>query len=269
LATTCSLILGLAIYFSWNDRINLDNGKSFSVSEVTKRPVVYDDGCHVNNGETVSPDCRYGSKGADKKIVLFGDSHAAQWFPALEKLASEKNFELISLTKSACPAPAVLKIDSGEYKNSDCSAWRQNSIKRIAKEKPYAVIFTGFQHFQIPEQYSSRKQWWQEGQRKTLLALRGNTRHIIYLTDTPHPEQDIPSCLAGGIISKCNDSKPSEPISIPGLKTINPTPWLCNTKCSSIIDGIVAYRDSSHISRLMSAELATPLGNALRQIGVF
>ena len=269
LATTCSLILGTVIYFSWNDRINLDNGKSFSVSEVTKRPIVYDDGCHVNNGETVSPDCRYGSKGADKKIVLFGDSHAAQWFPALEKLASEKNFELISLTKSACPAPAVLKIDSGEYKNADCSAWRQNSIKRIAKEKPYAVIFSGFQHFQIPEQYSSRKQWWQEGQRKTLSALRGNARHIIYLTDTPHPEQDIPSCLAGGIVSKCNDSKPSEPISIPGLKTIDPTPWLCNTKCPSIIDGIVAYRDASHISRLMSAALATPLGNSLRQVGVF
>ena len=269
LTTTCSLILGTAIYFSWNDRINLDNGTSFSVSEVTKRPVVYDDRCHVNNGETVSPDCRYGSKGADKKIVLFGDSHAAQWFPALEKLASDKNFELISLTKSACPAPAVVKINSGEYKNADCSAWRQNSLKRIAKEKPYAVIFSGFQHFQIPEQYSSRRQWWQEGQRKTFSALRGNARHIIYLTDTPHPEQDIPSCLAGGIVAQCNDSKPSEPISIPGLKTINPTPWLCNTKCSSIVDGIVAYRDGSHISRLMSAALATPLGNALRQVGVF
>jgi hypothetical protein len=256
------------IYFSWNDRIKLDDGTSFSVSEVTKRPIVYDDGCHVNNGETQSPDCTYGEKGAKRKIVLFGDSHAAQWFPALEEIAGKENFELISLTKSACPGPAVLKVDSGEYKNADCFAWRENSFKRIEELKPYAVIFSGFQHFQIPNGYSSRREWWQEGQRKTFKALQGHARHIIYLTDTPHPEQDIPNCLAGGVIAQCNDTEPSEPISIPGLKSINPTSWLCDGECKSVINGIVAYRDGSHISRLMSASLAGQLQVALRRVGV-
>lgn len=267
-ATIFSLILGVAIYLSWNDRVNLDNGTTFSISEVTKRPIIYDDNCHVNNGQTVSPECRYGVKGAPRKVVLFGDSHAAQWFPALEKLAQERNFELISLTKSACPAPAVLKIDSGEYKSAECSAWRKNSLQRIAQLQPYAVIFSGFQHFQIPNGYSSRREWWQEGQRKTFKSLKRNARHIIYLTDTPHPQQDIPSCLAGGVISQCNDTQPSEPISISGLKSINPTPWLCEDKCSSIVNGIIAYRDGSHISRLMSASLAEPLGLALQRLNV-
>jgi peptidoglycan/LPS O-acetylase OafA/YrhL len=268
LATALSLALGTVIYFSWNDRIKLDDGTSFSVSEVTKRPIVYDDGCHVNNGETQSPDCTYGEKGAKRKIVLFGDSHAAQWFPALEEIAGKENFELISLTKSACPGPAVLKVDSGEYKNADCFAWRENSFKRIEELKPYAVIFSGFQHFQIPNGYSSRREWWQEGQRKTFKALQGHARHIIYLTDTPHPEQDIPNCLAGGVIAQCNDTEPSEPISIPGLKSINPTSWLCDGECKSVINGIVAYRDGSHISRLMSASLAGQLQVALRRVGV-
>jgi peptidoglycan/LPS O-acetylase OafA/YrhL len=268
LATAFSLALGTVIYFSWNDRIKLDDGTSFSVSEVTKRPIVYDDGCHVNNGEVQSPDCTYGEIGAKRKIVLFGDSHAAQWFPALEDIAKRENFELISLTKSACPGPAVLKVDSGEYKNADCFAWRENSFQRIEKLKPYAVIFSGFQHFEIPNGYSSRREWWQEGQRKTFKALEGNARHIIYMTDTPHPEQDIPNCLAGGVIEQCNDTKPSEPISIPGLKSINPTSWLCDEECKSVINGIVAYRDGSHISRLMSASLAGQLKVALRRVGV-
>ncbi len=268
LATALSLALGTVIYFSWNDRIKLDDGTSFSVSEVTKRPIIYDDGCHVNNGETQSPDCTYGERGAKRKVVLFGDSHAAQWFPALEEIAKKENFELISLTKSACPGPAVLKIDSGEYKNADCFAWRENSLRRIAELKPYAVILSGFQHFQIPNGYSSRREWWQEGQRKTFKALQGHARHIIYLTDTPHPEQDIPNCLAGGVIAQCNDTKPSEPISIPGLKSINPTSWLCDGECKSVINGIVAYRDGSHISRLMSASLAAKLQVALQRVGV-
>ena len=268
LATAFTLVLSSAIYLSWNDRVKLDNGTSFSISEVTKRPIIYDDDCHVNNDETVSPACIYGRIGSKKKVVLFGDSHAAQWFPALEKLANQENFELISLTKSACPGPAVFKVDSGEYKNEDCFAWRKNSLNRIAKLKPYAVIFSGFQHFQIPGGYSSRREWWQEGQAKTFKALQGNAQHVIYLTDTPHPQQDIPSCLAAGQISKCNDTEPSEPISIPGLKSINPTSWLCDTKCSSIVNGIVAYRDGSHISRLMSASLSEPLGKALARLGV-
>jgi peptidoglycan/LPS O-acetylase OafA/YrhL len=267
-ATAASLVMGAAIYLSFNDEIKLDNGRSYSVSELIKRPVIYDDDCHVNNGETVSPECTYGERGAKRKIVLFGDSHAAQWFPALEQLANENNFELISLTKSACPGPAVEKVDSGEYKNSDCFAWRDNSLERIAKLKPYAVIFSGFQHFQVPAGYSSRREWWQAGQKRTLNSLRGNASHIVYITDTPHPQQDIPACLAGGMISDCDDSKPSEPISIPGLKVVNPTPWLCADKCSSVINGNVAYRDGSHISIAMSESLAQPLGQSLKRLGV-
>jgi peptidoglycan/LPS O-acetylase OafA/YrhL len=267
-ATAASLVMGAAIYLSFNDRIDLDNGRSYSVSELIKRPVIYDDNCHVNNGQTVSPECSYGDRGAKKKIVLFGDSHAAQWFPALERLANENNFELISLTKSACPGPAVEKVDSGEYKNADCFAWRDNSLERIAKLKPYAVIFSGFQHFQVPDGYSSRREWWQAGQRRTLDSLRGNATHIVYITDTPHPKQDIPACLAGGVISDCDDSERSEAISIPGLKAVNPTPWLCSDKCSSVINEQVAYRDGSHISIAMSESLAQPLGVALRRLGV-
>ena len=267
-ATAVSLALGASIYFSFDDRITLDNGLSYSVSEMIKRPVIYDDSCHVNNGETLSPECTYGERGSKKKIVLFGDSHAAQWFPALERLANEYKFELISLTKSACPGPAVQKVDSGEYKNADCFAWRDNSFDRIAELKPYAVIFSGFQHFEVPDGYSTRREWWQAGQRRTLDALRGNATHIVYITDTPHPQQDIPACLAGGVISDCDDTERSEPISIPGLKAINPTPWLCTSKCSSVINELVAYRDGSHISIAMSESLTQPLSAALKRLGV-
>jgi hypothetical protein len=267
-ATAVSLVLGFAIYFSFDDRITLDNGRSYSVSEMIKRPVIYDDNCHVNNGQTLSPECTYGQRGAKKKIVLFGDSHAAQWFPALERLANEYRFELISLTKSACPGPAVQKVDSGEYKNADCFAWRDNSFDRIAELKPYAVIFSGFQHFEVADGYSTRREWWQAGQRRTLDALRGNATHILYITDTPHPQQNIPACLAGGVIADCDDTERSEPISIPGLKAINPTPWLCTSKCSSVINELVTYRDGSHISIAMSESLTQPLSAALKRLGV-
>jgi peptidoglycan/LPS O-acetylase OafA/YrhL len=269
IATAFSLTLSFAIYSSHSDLIKLRDGTVFSLTEVMKKPIVYDDGCHVNNGETTSPDCRYGVVGASRKIVLFGDSHAAQWMPALEKMAREKNFELISMTKSACPGPAVVKVNTGEYKNADCSAWRDYAYKRIKSIQPAAVIVAGMQHFDIPSGYPDRASWWREGQRKTLVALQGSSRHIIYLSDTPHPNRDIPSCIAAGKIERCNGSERSTPIYTSGYQQINPTPWLCTRTCPGVIGSTVVYRDSSHLTVAMARKLSVELEKALTRFGVF
>lgn len=259
---------GLAISASANNMITLSTGESYSLDEIMVKPQVYLDDCHVNNGETVSGDCTYGPASEDK-IVLFGDSHAAQWMPVLEELAYKKNFQLISLTKSACPAAAVIKVESGEYKNADCSKWRENSIARIQALKPMAVIVSGMQHFEMPSGYSSRADWWREGQAKTFAGLRGSSQNIIYISDTPHPLRDIPSCIAAGRIDKCNATEPSEAIFSPGWKQINPTSWFCAQTCPAIIDGVVAYRDASHISVLMSKKIEPQLLSTLISLGVF
>ena len=269
IATTFSLALSLGIYSSHSDLIKLRNGTVFSLSEVMQKPIVYNDGCHVNNGETTSPDCRYGVVGASKKIVLFGDSHAAQWMPTLEKMAREKNFELISLTKSACPGPAVMKVNIGEYKNSDCSEWRDYAYRRIRSIEPVAVLVAGMQHFDMPSGYPDRASWWREGQRKTLAALRGSSPHIIYLSDTPHPNRDIPSCIAAGKIERCNGSERSTPIYTSGYQQINPTPWLCTRTCPGVIGSTLVYRDASHLSVAMARSLSVELEKALTRLGVF
>ena len=267
--TLISLTLGLAINSSSSDLITLEDGSQYSLAEIMKKPIVYDDGCHVNNGETTSPDCTYGVRGAERKIVLFGDSHAAQWFPTLEKIARERNFELISLTKSACPGPAVLKVETGEYKNADCSAWRNYVYKRIASLNPEVVIVSGFQHFEVPSKFSSRTNWWREGEAKTYKALKGKSPHIIYISDTPQPNRDIPSCIAVGRLDRCIGSEPSEPIFTSGYLQINPTSWLCRRSCPGVIDGVVVYRDASHLSVRMAENLSTNLSAALTRLGVF
>jgi peptidoglycan/LPS O-acetylase OafA/YrhL len=266
-ATLIATGTGLAISTTARD-ITLSTGETYTLTEIMERPQVYLDDCHVNNGEVESGDCSYGPT-SDRKIVLFGDSHAAQWMPTLEKMAYEQNFTLISLTKSACPAPAVVKIESGGYKNADCSEWRKNSIDRIQALKPYAVLVSGMQYFELPSQYSSRSEWWREGQIKTFSALRGSSENIIYISDTPHPLRDIPSCLAAGRVDKCNTTEQSEAIFSPGWKQINPTSWFCSRTCPAVMKGVVVYRDASHIS-VMAAKLVEPqLLKSLISLGLF
>ena len=269
--TIVSLVAGLVIASSASSMITTKGPTSykFDLVKIMEKPAVYGDGCHVNYGETKSGYCTYGNKNSKTTIVLYGDSHAAQWFPALEQLAVTRGFKLISLTKSACPAVDSPRPDQGAFKMVHCTKWRENSIARIQQLQPAAVITSSFQYFTPPSGYPDRAKWWRDGQAKLLKELRGASAHLIYISDTPRPLRDIPNCLASRDSSSCDSTEKSLVAVISGFQVIDPTPWLCSSYCPAIIDGVVAYRDASHISVEMSKVLLPKLENALIGKGLF
>ena len=272
LATTLvSLIMGVLIATSATSIISTKGATSytFDLEKVMAKPTVYGDGCHVNYGETKSGYCTYGKKASPTTIVLYGDSHAAQWFPALQTLASERGFTLISLTKSACPSVDSPRPDQGAFKNVHCEKWRENSIARIQEIQPAAVIVSSFQYFTPPHGYPNRAKWWSDGQQRLLHDLKGASDKLIYLSDTPHPIRDIPSCLASRNSDTCDSTEKSPVNIVQGFSVIDPTDWLCSRFCPAIIDGIVAYRDASHISVDMARHLSRELEQALIRAGLF
>lgn len=269
--TLTSLILGALITTTAASTISTkgDNPYTFNLAEVMSRPLVYDDGCHVNYGESKSGYCTYGDENSSTTIVLYGDSHAAQWFPTLEKLANTRGFKLISLTKSACPSVDVPRRDEGAFKNVGCEEWRANSIARIKSIHPAAVIMSSFAHYSPRPGYSNRDKWWSDGQEKLLSDLKGASTHLIYISDTPNPSSDIPTCLASRDTSSCDSTEKSEVKIVSGFQVIDPTPWLCTSICPAIKDSIVVYRDSSHISVAMALRLTENLESALQATGLF
>jgi peptidoglycan/LPS O-acetylase OafA/YrhL len=241
----------------------------FDLVKIMERPLVYDDGCHVNYGEELSGDCTYGVIGSEKRIVLYGDSHAAQWFPALQRLALEEGFELISLTKSACASVDIPRPDQGAFKNADCEKWRENSIKRIQQMKPDAVIIGSMQHYTPPSSFPDRAKWWNDGQRRLLADLQGASDKLVYISGTPQPQRDIPSCLATSKFERCNTTEKTPNLIIDGFIKVDPTPWFCTRGCPAVKDGYVVYRDASHITVQAAIANSSNLGNALREVGLF
>ena len=267
--TGISVFMGLLIMFSNNDKIDVSgvNG-SISLAQIKARPQVYDDGCHANYSQTQSAKCEYANLDSEKVMVLYGDSHAAQWFPALLEIANRSGYKLISLTKSACPAVDTKRNDQGGFKMAKCAKWRENTTKRIREIQPDVLVMSSFQYFAQPKQFTDRQAWWNEGQQKLMRAVKTASPHLIYITATPHPTRDIPACLTNNPISKCNTSERSKDLSIPGFDVIDPNPWLCSNVCPAVKDGVVAYRDASHISVDMSIALIPRLTQALRDQGV-
>ena len=269
--TAVSLAVGFLITTTASSIISTrgEQSYSFDLKEVMAKPAVYGDNCHVNYGETKSGYCTYGDKTSSTTIVLYGDSHAAQWFPGLEQLAIQKHFKLISLTKSACPSVDAPRPDQGAFKNVHCEKWRENSVARIKSIHPAAVIMSSFQYFTPRAGYNDRDKWWSEGQKKLLNSLKGSSDHLIYLSDTPRPMRDIPSCLASRDSARCDSTEKSIVSVVKGFQVVDPTPWLCSSYCPAIIDSIVAYRDASHISVAMARHLLPKLEAALTANGLF
>ena len=267
--TVVSVLMGTLIMFTSSDKIDVTgiNG-GVSLAQIKARPAVYDDGCHANYAQVNSGTCEYGKTDSDKVMVLYGDSHAAQWFPALHEIANRSGYKLISLTKSACPSVEVKRRDQGGFKASRCEKWRENTTKRIKEINPDVLIMSSFQYYAQPPRYPNRIKWWNDGQLQLLKDVKDSAKLLIYITDTPHPVRDIPACLANYSISECNTSERSRNLSISGFNIIDPNPWLCSNVCPAVKDGIVTYRDASHISVDMAIALIPKLEQGLRDQGV-
>ena len=109
-----------------------------------------EDGCLVGAAATRSPACVYGNRRSRTTIVLFGDSHAMQYFPALEQIAVRRRWRLVELTKAGCPPPRVHVVYAPARREyPQCDAWREHALQRIERERPALVVATASVQYRV------------------------------------------------------------------------------------------------------------------------
>jgi peptidoglycan/LPS O-acetylase OafA/YrhL len=274
LGTLIVSILGVGISYSSAKDLQIKGiAGTTALKAITRLPAIYADGCQVGKSVTSSPPCVYGDIHGTKSIFLFGDSHAAQWFPTLNSIAENDGFKLVVLTKSSCPAASVQLADQGAFRNEPCQLWRENSFRRIQSEHPWAVIVSNFEHYSPPKGVTNATPWWRNGVASTMVRLNALTQHSIYIQDTPWPNRDIPSCLLQEKISACAVARPAPELWLSQIlgttsTTIDPTNWFCSKSCPAILEGIVVYRDSTHMSVDFAMHLDPLLTKELAAAGV-
>ena len=165
-------------------------------------PVIYADACHAESRETQPPACVYGEAGSSTSVFLIGDSHAAHWFPTFERLATERGWRLVSLTKSACPV-ADLRVYNASLKREyvECTDWRAAVLQRIADERPALVVISDSRAGKLwndgtPVDTTDREDLWAAGLGRAILAIDEVADHVLVLGDTPNPLGDPPVCLS-------------------------------------------------------------------------
>ena len=260
-----------------DSRTNYPVATSTPIELATLTKVYYDINCQ-SKMETTSPNkCVYGDPNGIRNLILFGDSHATQWMPALNLIGLKNNFKVTMYSKSGCPAAnlsVLYEFKPGQYRDyPECAIWRSNVIAELSAQPNLdLIILAATSSYNDGSDKKSTLDYWVNGYKTTILDLQKYSDKIIILNDTPHP--GIPTaldCLGKNLAtpSICDMSISQTVDQIDRMEAltqvssqnaipiINPVPWLCfQSVCPAVLDGIPAYVDGSHLSAQMSERLA-------------
>ena len=251
------------------------------------QPRMYADGCHLDLPETKSPECVYGNPSSETTVVLFGDSHAMQWFPALEELAKERDWRLLGFSKSACPPAEISVYSTGlrrEYR--ECEEWRERTIGRIVQEEnPDLIVTSMLNRYRAREDGKgldgdANNEAVVEGYVSTLEKLRSSGAPVAVIEDVPRPSKNVPECVSRSLENLQECAFPREKAleqprinaraaeEVEGASLIDPTPVVCPEEtCPAVIGDVLVYRNGAHLTRTYVNTLIPWLGDRLPDPG--
>ena len=235
--------------------------------------------CVSLNGSTAVQSCVFGAQESTTNVVLFGDSHAAQWFDAIKDIAQREHWRLTTVLKLGCAAVAInpgLGIDD----DRECVAWRQNAVSAIVELKPTLIILgSATNKLDRPENplayaTAALAADVRAGVGRTLRKLSASGARMALLRDTPEFPFDVTSCLARVErhswypsdacdlpIARVLDpqiyaAEQSAAADLPTVKLIDMDAALCpQGTCKAVVNGRVMYRDTHHLAGRSAAAL--------------
>ena len=229
------------------------------------------DGCLAFERVTTPPDCEYGVKGSAITIALVGDSHASHWFPAIEAVALERGWRLLTFVKVSCSFTSLVQRNLAlkrEYR--ECATFNEATVARLNQIKPALTIIVNRRTFRpIDGDITSALAGAALGE--MVARLPGATAILV---DTPDPGRDVPACLSKhpDDVRAClftQDDADNREIGIAervaaevsGALLIDLTGEICAAwPCSPIDESVLIYRDEDHMTETFSRSLAAPLG---------
>ena len=222
------------------------------------------DGCNATYSVTTPQSCSYAATTSITKVVLFGDSHASQWFPAVDSIAKQRNWRLIVLDKSTCP-PLDLTLFSPVLGRTytECTEFRQSALDRIRVERPKVVILGVARHYSTAYHFTVYGPEWLSGLASMVREIRAMGPQVVVMGPTPKPNlPDVPDCLSAHLSDATACTTPTK-IAVnefgmaaeqsavlgAGGSYIDVQPWVCTSQtCGVIVGNLLMYRDDNHLT---------------------
>jgi peptidoglycan/LPS O-acetylase OafA/YrhL len=242
--------------------------------------------CVATRDATKHEICALGDTGANRTIVLFGDSHMGMWIGPLLQAAEADGWKIVPLMKFSCIPVNVTEWRSEEARPfTECDTWREWAYGEIARIKPDRIILSGHLGVPLGDVDSGRPlpeketgAVFADGAKSALKRLRPLSPRVDVISGTPTLDREPRDCLSGRRATMASCAAPLDPLveernrawkkaaAATGAHWIDVVPWLCDKgTCPLVVGNLIVYRDGSHLTRTYVAALGDLL---LQRLGL-
>lgn len=204
---------------------------------------------------------------AGRTIVVVGDSHAEQWMAALEPVAAQHGWRVVSFLLGGC-----IYTPSVQTPNTPCNAFNSQVASYLAANPPTAVFTVG-----TVAAPSSSSETLTPGLDQAVASLASKGVEVVAIRDNPRFSFDMADCVVrnGATSSACSPAAstvlaPQDPLTAFAAQhpdhfaAIDMTDLLCpHGICSGVIGNTYVYMDNNHVTKTYAASMSAMLGARL------
>jgi peptidoglycan/LPS O-acetylase OafA/YrhL len=241
---------------------------------------IFSNGCNNNGGDYNASGCQFGKLDSPRTVVLFGDSHAGHWFPALKKAAEVDGFRLVTITKSACPSVQLDITGHPEIAGAfNCQEFQKAGLERIRELAPDRLVISNSErsYRDFPGVGSDYEKLWESGLETLLDGLPANTKPVV-IGDNPGWRQNPNSCVSNHLkdpdscavnraesYSAAIQEMERTKVTARGGSFVDTIDLLCGeTLCPAVYRSVLMSRDGNHVTTTAASALASQVAAALR-----
>lgn len=259
--------LALKIDDGWKNRFN----EEVLAYDDARRPFIPFEKCDGRSPSIEDTKCALGAMKTNSRNLLWGDSHALAWAPAIDQIAKAQGSKVELALHSACPPLIGVKNPI----SFNCYRFNNSVLDYIKSTKIDTVfLVASWLSYSIPKgQYSTFDEYGAYGNEvvfapainRTIDFLSDHVRRIILIGPTPGAPDDIPFRLAMVQYRKINrpEEIPAQEFreksayfweavkpSVSRVSIVDPAKWFCfESRCKySDSDFGLLYRDGGHLS---------------------
>jgi len=234
-----------------------------------QQPGAVDCLAHAPSFATVN--CSFGPPAGAVRVVLIGNSHAAQWVTPLEAIANARGWRITTYLASQCAVSTVLQHFPTSGDEHACYQWIQRTVDAVASGHYDLVVMTDrISVTAVGQDHTGSLPLYQRGYEAVLHRFVAAHEQVVAIRDTPAPTTLIPDCLAqhSSNYLSCRGLRSTwltpDPV-INAVKNVNSaqvhlvdlTRYLCGpTRCPAAIGGVPVYFDGSHMTATFARTLA-------------
>ena len=246
---------------------------------------IYARGCPSDYDDSGVRPCVFDFRSAadDPTVAAVGDSKMGQWIPALEEIAKQQHWRLISMTKAGCAFSAAERLEGNPAAvYASCITWNANVLQQIHTIAP-ALLFTtqleSYPTVRNGEALTGRANRAEmiRGLAVRLAQMKDAGVPVVTFAETPRMAVNVPECVsvhlsdlascarlrARGLVNAGIVKSAAQQVGDPVLDLND---RICTpVECPSVIGDVLVYRDDHHLTATYSRTLTPFIENRLRR----